>query len=109
MRNAVEDLYTEDLRYLTPTLKLIEGRKALIDFFESIRALIAQVQVQPLYTWGDPERVIYQFCNTERRSPGSGEISKAHYIAAFRQVDGDWLIEMEVPALGHIVGLPSAP
>jgi ketosteroid isomerase-like protein len=108
MRTAVEDLYTDDLYYLAPDLSVIQGRAALIAYFESVRTIIAQVHIQPVLTWGDPARVVYQFCNTERHSPQDGAISRAHYIAAFRQVQGDWLIEMEVPALGHVVLPPSA-
>jgi ketosteroid isomerase-like protein len=102
MRKAVVELYTEDLHYLAPNLQLIRGREALIEYFEGIQSVIAEVLVSPFATWGDPARVVYQFCNTERRSPRGGEISRAHYIASFREVNGDWLIEMEVPALGHI-------
>ena len=87
---------------LRPNLRLIRGRESLIGYFEGIQAVIAEVQVSPLITWGDPARVVYQFCNTVRRAPNGGEISRAHYVAGFREVDGDWLIEMEVPALGHI-------
>ena len=103
MRKAVVDLYTEDVSYLAPNLSLLRGRESLIKYFQTIQSVIAEVHVSPLITWGDPARIVYQLCNTERRAPDSGEISRAHYIASFREIDGDWLIEMEVPALGHIV------
>jgi hypothetical protein len=102
MEQAVQQLYTEDVCYLTGELKLLRGRTQLVAFFEAIHAQIGEVHVEPLLTYGDPERVVYQFCNTTRRMAGSDQIARAHYVAAFRRVGDDWLMEMEVPALGAI-------
>jgi ketosteroid isomerase-like protein len=103
MRGAVHDLYTEDARYLTPHLGVLRGRAQILAFFEAIKGEIGEVRVQPLCLWGDPQGVVYQFCNTVRRPPHGGALSHSHYIAAFRQVrSGDWLCEMEVVASGHI-------
>jgi ketosteroid isomerase-like protein len=102
MEQAVRELYTEDVCYLTGDLKLIRGRAQLVAFFEAIHAQIGEVHVEPLLTYGDPETVVYQFCNTTRRMAGSDEVARAHYVAAFRRAGDDWLMEMEVPALGAI-------
>ncbi|HUI62295.1 MAG TPA: nuclear transport factor 2 family protein [Steroidobacteraceae bacterium] len=104
MRDAVYDLYTEDARYLTPHLKMLRGRAEILAFFEAIKAEIGEVRVHPVCLWGDPQGVVYQFCNTVRRAPGNGTVSHAHYIASFRQVGEDWLCDMEVVAPGHIEG-----
>ncbi len=101
-RGAVHDLYTEDARYLTPRLQLLLGREEILAFFESLGGEIGEVKVFPLCLWGDPRGRVYQFCNTVRRAPGSGAISHAHYFAAFREVHGDWLCELEVVSAGHI-------
>jgi len=102
MAGAVQDLYTEDAYYLTPRLQVLEGRREIREFFERIKTEIGEVRVHPLCTWGDPSRVVYQFCNTVRRAPNGGDVSHAHYLAAFRQVGEDWLCEMEIVAPGHI-------
>lgn len=102
MQSAVRELYTQDAYYLTPRLQILQGRREIGDFFERIRTQIGEVKVYPLCLWGEPSGVVYQFCNTVRRAPGGGEVSHAHYIAAFRQVGDDWLCEMEVVAPGHI-------
>ena len=102
MRGAVHELYTEDARYLTPGLKVLQGRSEILAFFEAIRTQIGEVSVQPLCLWGNPQGVVYQFCNTVRRAPGTGSISHAHYIASFVQAGDDWLCDMEVVAAGHI-------
>ncbi|HVO46503.1 MAG TPA: nuclear transport factor 2 family protein [Steroidobacteraceae bacterium] len=102
MRAAVHDLYTEDARYLTPGLKVLQGRAEILAFFEAIRTQIGEVTVHPLCLWGNPQGVVFQFCNTTRRAPGTGTISHAHYIASFVQSGDDWLCNMEVVAAGHI-------
>lgn len=102
MEQAVRELYAEDVRYLTGDLRLLSGRAQLVAFFEAIHAQIGAVHVEPVLTYGDPETVVYQFCNTSRRMAGSDQIARAHYVAAFRRVGDDWLMEMEVPALGEI-------
>lgn len=105
MEQAVRELYAEDVSYLTGDLKLLRGRAQLVAFFEAIHAQVGEVHVEPVLTYGDPETVVYQFCNTTRRMAGSDQIVRAHYVAAFRRVGADWLMEMEVPALGAIAGL----
>lgn len=104
MAQAVREFYTEDACYLTGDLRLLRGREELVAFFMAIKAQIAEVHVQPVLTYGDPNGsgIVYQFCNTTRRMAGSAETARAHYIAAFRRVGDDWLCEMEVPALGWI-------
>jgi ketosteroid isomerase-like protein len=102
MRGAVHDLYTDDAYYLTPQLRVLQGREAILAFFEAIKSEIGEVRVSPVCLWGDPGGTVYQFCNTVRRAPGNGAVTHAHYIAAFRQVGEDWLCEMEVVAAGHI-------
>ena len=102
MRSAAEDLYTEDAIYLTPMLTVLRGRDEIIEFFEKLKPHIGEVRVHPVLTWGDPDRVVYQFCNTVRRAPGNGEISHAHYFATFRRFGDDWLCESEVVSPGHI-------
>lgn len=102
MEQAVRELYTENACYLTGDLKLLRGRAQIVAFFEAIHAQIGEVHVEPVLTYGDPETVIYQFCNTTRRMSGSDQIVRAHYIAAFRRVGDDWLMEMETPSLGAI-------
>lgn len=102
MRQAAEDLYTQDALYLTPMLTVLHGREQIIAFFEKLKGHIGEVHVHPVLTWGDPDRVVYQFCNTVRRAPGNGEVSHAHYLATFRRVGDDWLCEAEVVAPGHI-------
>ncbi|HWG71632.1 MAG TPA: hypothetical protein VN692_19625 [Steroidobacteraceae bacterium] len=102
LRGAAQELYTQDAYYLTARLQVLEGRRAIGDFFDRIKAEIGEVKVHPLCLWGDPARVVYQLCNTVRRAPGGGDVSHAHYVAAFRQVGDDWLCEMEVVAPGHI-------
>lgn len=102
MEQAVRELYTEDVCYLTGDLQLLRGRAQLIAYFEAIHAQIGEVHVEPVLTYGDPATVVYQFCNTTRRMAGSDQIAHAHYVAAFRRVGDDWLMEMEVPALGMI-------
>lgn len=102
MQGAVKELYTENARYLTAELKVLNGRDEILAFFNQIKSQIGVVKVHPVSLWGDPEKIIYQFCNTVRRAPGGGQISHAHYLAAFRQVGNDWLCEMEVVAQGHI-------
>lgn len=102
MEQAVRALYTENVCYLTGDLKLLRGRAQLVAYFESIHAQIAEVHVEPVLTYGDPDTVVYQFCNTTRRMAGGDQIARAHYVAAFRRVGDDWLMEMEVPALGAI-------
>lgn len=102
MEQAVRELYTEDVCYLTGNLQLLRGRAQLIAFFEAIHSQVGEVHVEPVLTYGDPEKVVYQFCNTTRRTAGSDQITRAHYVAAFRRVGDDWLMEMEVPALGAI-------
>jgi len=102
MRSVVDDLYTEDAQYVTPRLRVLRGREAIFAFFEAIKREIGEVKVYPVCLWGDPQRVVYQLCNTVRRAPGDGAVSHAHYIAAFRKVGTDWLCEMEVVAPGHI-------
>jgi limonene-1,2-epoxide hydrolase len=102
MAAAAKELYTEDVHYLTGDLRLLRGIKELVAFLETIKAHISEVHVELFHTWGDPSSgLVYQLCNTSRRM-ASGEVAKAHYIATLREVDGDWLIEMEVPALGAI-------
>ncbi|HVY81343.1 MAG TPA: nuclear transport factor 2 family protein [Steroidobacteraceae bacterium] len=102
MARAVRELYTENVCYLTGDLRLLRGRAELTAFFEAIHAQIGAVHVEPVLTYGDPDTVVYQFCNTTRRMAGSDQIVRAHYVAAFRRVGDDWLMEMEVPALGAI-------
>lgn len=102
MQSAVEELYTEGARYLTAELKVLNGRHEILAFFNQIKSHIGEVKVHPVSLWGDATRVVYQLCNTVRRAPGGGQISHAHYLAAFRQVGDDWLCEMEVVAPGHI-------
>lgn len=102
MHSAVKELYTEDARYLTAELKVLNGQGEILAFFNQIKTHIGEVKVHPVSLWGDPARIVYQFCNTVRRAPGGGQISHAHYLAAFRQVGNDWLCEMEVVAPGHI-------
>ena len=106
MEQAVRELYTEDACYLTGNLQLLRGRAQIVAFFNAIHAQIGEVHVEPVLTYGDPEGVVYQFCNTTRRMTGSDQIARAHYVAAFRRVGDDWLMEMEVPALGSIA-IPS--
>ena len=102
MRGAVEELYTEDARYLTAELEVLNGRREILGFFDRIKSHIGEVKVHPVSLWGEPEKVVYQLCNTVRRAPQGGQISHAHYLATFRQVGDDWLCEMEVVAPGHI-------
>lgn len=102
MEDAVQQLYTEDVSYLTGDLRLLRGRAELVAFFNAIHAQIGEVHVEPVLTYGDPNGVVYQFCNTTRRMTGSDQIARAHYVAAFRKVGDEWLMEMEVPALGWI-------
>jgi len=102
MEEAVRELYTEDVRYLTGDLKLLHGHAQLTAFFKAIHSQIGEVHVEPVLTYGDPDTVVYQFCNTTRRMTGSDQIARAHYVAAFRRIGNDWLMEMEVPALGAI-------
>jgi ketosteroid isomerase-like protein len=102
MQSAVQELYTEDARYLTPDLRVLNGREEILAFFNQIKTHIGEVKVHPVSLWGDPTRVVYQLCNTMRRPPGGGQVSHAHYLAAFRQAGEDWLCEMEVVAPGHI-------
>lgn len=102
MQRAVRELYAENICYLTGDLRLLRGRAELVAFFEAIHGQIGAVHVEPVLTYGDPEAVVYQFCNTTRRMVGSEQIVRAHYVAAFRRSGGDWLMEMEVPALGAI-------
>ena len=102
VRSVVREFYAEDAYYLTPRLKLLKGRREIGDFFEQIKTEIGEVKVFPVCLWGDPSGVVFQFCNTVRRGPRGGDVSHAHYIAAFRQAGEDWLCEMEVVALGHI-------
>jgi hypothetical protein len=106
MERAVRELYAEHVCYLTGDLRLLRGRAELVAFFEAIHAQIGEVHVEPVMTYGDPDTVVYQFCNTTRRMVGSDQIARAHYVAAFRRVADDWLMEMEVPALGSI-SIPS--
>jgi hypothetical protein len=102
MAAAARELYTEDVHYLTGDLRLLRGIEELVAFLESIKAHIREVHVEIFHTWGDPSGgLVYQLCNTSRRM-ASGEVARAHYIATLREVNGDWLIEMEVPALGAI-------
>jgi SnoaL-like protein len=107
MARAVRELYAENICYLTGDLRLLRGRDELVAFFEAIHAQIGEVHVEPVLTYGDPQTVVYQFCNTTRRMTGSDQIARAHYVAAFRRVGEDWLMEMEVPALGSIAGISS--
>lgn len=102
MEQAVRALYAQNACYLTGDLKLLRGRSQIVAFFEAIHAQIGEVHVEPVLTYGDPQTVVYQFCNTTRRMNGSDQIARAHYVAAFRRVGDDWLMEMEVPALGPI-------
>jgi ketosteroid isomerase-like protein len=102
MRGAAHDLYADNAYYLTPQLRLLRGREAIVTFFEAIKSGIGEVTVSPVCLWGDPRGTVYQLCNTIRRAPGSGAVTHAHYIAAFRQEGEDWLCEMEVVAAGHI-------
>lgn len=102
MQSAVMELYTEDARYLTPELKTLNGRREILAFFDRIKTHIGEVKVHPLSLWGDPTRTVFQLCNTVRRAPRGGEVTHAHYLAAFRQVGEDWLCEMEIVAAGHI-------
>ena len=102
MAGAVHDLYADDVYYLTPDLRVLKGREAIVTFFEAIKFDIGEVTVSSVCLWGDPGGTVYQLCNTERRAPSSGAVTHAHYIAAFRQVGEDWLCEMEVVAAGHI-------
>jgi hypothetical protein len=102
MAAAARELYTEGVHYLTGDLRLLRGIKELVAFFETIKAHITEVHVEIFHTWGDPSGgLVYQLCNTSRRM-ASGEVAKAHYIATLREVNGDWLVEMEVPALGAL-------
>lgn len=103
MRAAVDELYTEDIYYLTGDLRILRGKAELIEMLTAIQESIAEVHVEPVLTFGKPDNtgLVYQFCNTSRRL-ADGEIARAHYIAAFRKVGDDWLCEMEVPALGAI-------
>jgi hypothetical protein len=105
MARAVRELYTENVCYLTGDLRLLRGRTELVAFFEAIHGQIGAVHVEPVLTYGDPDTVVYQFCNTTRRMTGSDQIVRAHYVAAFRRVGDDWLMEMEVPALGAIASI----
>lgn len=102
MAVAARQLYTDDVHYLTGDLRLLRGIPELVAYLEAIKAHIAEVHVEVFHTWGDPAGgLVYQLCNTSRRLT-SGEVARAHYIATLREVRGDWLIEMEVPALGSI-------
>lgn len=102
MAAAARQLYTADVHYLAGDLRLLRGIEELTAYFEAIKAHIAEVHVEIFHTWGDPRSgLVYQLCNTSRRLT-SGELASAHYIATLREVQGDWLIEMEVPALGSI-------
>src|SRR5690606_32326218 len=102
MERAVRELYAENICYLTGDLRLLRGRAELVAFFQAIHAQIGEVHVEPVLTYGDPDTVVYQFCNTTRHMAGSDQIVRGHYIAAFRRIGDDWLMEMEVPALGAI-------
>jgi hypothetical protein len=102
MERAVRELYAENICYLTGDLRLLRGRAEVVRFFEAIHAQIGEVHVVPVLTYGDPESVVYQFCNTTRRMAASDQVARAHYVAAFRRTGGDWLMELEVPALGSI-------
>lgn len=102
MATAARQLYTDDVHYLTGDLRLLRGISELVAYLEAIKAHIAEVHVEVFHTWGDPgSGLVYQLCNTSRRLT-SGELARAHYIATLRETRGDWLIEMEVPALGAI-------
>jgi hypothetical protein len=102
MEQAVRELYMEDACYLTGDLRLLRGRAQIVAFFQAIHAQIAEVHVEPVLTYGHPDTVVYQFCNTTRRLAGTDQVARAHYVAAFRRVGDDWLMEMEAPALGAI-------
>ena len=86
MRNAVEALYTEDLRYLAPNIQPIEGRSASSNDFKVFAAHCRSTTCQAPCSPGAIRRSHPTWSGTGRTAAAdSADVSRAHYIAAFRQ------------------------
>jgi hypothetical protein len=104
VREAVEDFYTDDVRYLTPDSRLLRGREEVTAFLEELRSQFSEVLLDPLETLGDPAArgVVIQFANVTLRPASGGALADGHYVACFRPIGTDWLCEMEAPAFGKM-------
>jgi ketosteroid isomerase-like protein len=109
IKKAVEDFYTDDVRYLTPDLRLLRGHEQVTAFLKELRQTFEAVSLTPMETYSGlaARELVFQFVNATIKPANGEEEENIHYVAAFRRVGADWLCEMEVPAFGKITAAES--